>query len=111
MWRGGGRAGEGGGEGQGGEGRDERGGRNREKRGGEGGREECSQLRPSHPQLAREHSHHMRLRPVLSTRMPRNGEAPAEMRYTRLFKMLAWLELTEYLSIRNTLQGMMNGKG
>ena len=46
----------------------------------------------------------MRLKPVLSTRMPRKGEAPAEMRYTRLLRMLAWDELTKYLSIRNTLQ-------
>ena len=33
-----------------------------------------------------------------------NGEAAAEMRYTRLFNTFAWDESTKYLSIRNTLK-------
>jgi len=49
------------------------------------------------------HSHHSRLKPVWSTRMPRNGETTAEMIYTRLLRMLAWSEEMKYLSIRNTL--------
>ena len=46
----------------------------------------------------------MTLKPSLSTMMPRNGEATAEMMYTKLLMMLASLELRSYLSSRNTLK-------
>jgi hypothetical protein len=64
--------------GKGGEG-EIRGIRGKEGRGTEGNREKEGEESIT-PTINHTHSHHMRLRPVLSTRMPRKGDAPAEMR-------------------------------
>lgn len=50
-----------------------------------------------------EHLHQMRLKPILSTRIPMNGKATAGMMYTKLFTKLASEKLNPYFDIRNTL--------
>ena len=48
--------------------------------------------------------HQNRLHPVLSTAMPKTGDASADMKYTILLTILARPGLIMYLSSRNTLK-------